>query len=181
MKMMGEYYSEDIEESLLGALLSKESVINEIPEIKPDHFYHEKNQTIFKEILLMIAKAEGKEINLDEIDPDIGIKPRDVIQTFKGEFSLAVTDVAIPDGGSDVPLQDAPAVSAPFGGAKETPGDPFGEPSVIPFPGEGAADGPNEEGTDIGDGAPQVEFLFAATIDPAKWEILKTSPPRSQI
>ena len=64
MKMMGEYYSEDIEEWLLGALLSKESVINKIPEIKPDHFYHEKNQTIFKEILLMIAKAEGKEMSM---------------------------------------------------------------------------------------------------------------------
>ena len=62
MKMMGEYYSEDIEESLLGALLSKESVINEIPEIKPDHFYHEKNQTIFKEILLM--KGSGKPIDV---------------------------------------------------------------------------------------------------------------------
>lgn len=134
-------------------------------------------ERFIEEVVVPTAKAEGKEINLDEIDPDIGIKPRDVIQTFKGEFSLAVTDVAIPDGGSDVPLQDAPAVSDPFGGAKETPGDPFGEPSVIPFPGEGAADGPNEEGTDIGDGAPQVEFLFAATIDPAKWEILKTSPP----
>jgi len=62
MKMMGEYYSEDIEESLLGAILSKELVINEIPEIKPDHFYHEKNQTIFKEILLM--KGSGKPIDV---------------------------------------------------------------------------------------------------------------------
>ncbi|MDA0723744.1 MAG: DUF4836 family protein, partial [Verrucomicrobia bacterium] len=134
-------------------------------------------ERFIEEVVVPTAKAEGEEINLDEIDPDIGIKPRDVIQAFKGEFSLAVTDVAIPDGGSDIPLQDAPAVADPFGGAKEAPGDPLGEPSVTPFPGAGAADGPNEEGTDIGDGAPQVEFLFAATIDPAKWETLKTSPP----
>ncbi len=134
-------------------------------------------ERFIEEVVVPTAKAEGEEINLDEIVPDIGIKPRDVIQAFKGEFSLAVTDVAIPDGGSDIPLQDAPAVADPFGGAKEAPGDPFGEPSVTPFPGAGAADGPNEEGTDIGDGAPQVEFLFAATIDPAKWETLKTSPP----
>ena len=139
-------------------------------------------ERFIEEVVVPTAKAEGEEINLDEIDPNIGIKPRDVIQAFKGEFSLAVTDFAIPDGGSDVPLQDAPAVSEtpggdPFGGAKEAPGDPFGEPSVTPFPGAGAADGPNEEGADIGDGAPQVEFLFAATIDPAKWETLKTSPP----
>ena len=132
----------------------------------------------FENTLLPIAEEAGEEIDLDQVIPELGIKPRDILEAFTGEISLALTEVSM-EGGGPVPGQDPsneaqPQVD-PFGGGEQPPAevDPFGSSSVSgPIPG-----GANPEGgPGMGGGLP-VEFIAALSVDPANWEKLKAAPP----
>ena len=133
------------------------------------------------QVVLPAARDQGEEIDLDEVVPELGIKPRDVLQTFLGEFSLAVTEVSMAPESSENSSEDAEpeeeSSDNPFG-APPSPDDSNGDsPPDFPFPGEGPGDGPPVGGPGMGGGMPEVEFLFAAKVDPAKWEIVKKAPP----
>lgn len=133
------------------------------------------------QVVLPAARDQGEEIDLDEVVPELGIKPRDVLQTFLGEFSLAVTEISMAPESSEDSSEgtepDSASSDNPFG-APPSPDDSNGDsPPDFPFPGEGPGDGPPIGGPGMGGGIPEVEFLFAAKVDPAKWEIVKKAPP----
>ena len=132
----------------------------------------------FENTLLPIAEEAGEEIDLDQVIPELGIKPRDILEAFTGEISLALTEVSM-EGGGPVPGQDPsneaqPQVD-PFGGGEQPPGevDPFGSSPVSgPIPRRANPEG----GPGMGGGLP-VEFIAALSVDPANWEKLKAAPP----
>ena len=79
----------------------------------------------FENTLLPIAEEAGEEIDLDQVIPELGIKPRDILEAFTGEISLALTEVSM-EGGGPVPGQDPsneaqPQVD-PFGGGEQPRG-----------------------------------------------------------
>ena len=49
----------------------------------------------------VVLPAAGDSVSLDEVIPQLGIKPRDVLQAFTGEISVAVTEFSMGGGGSD--------------------------------------------------------------------------------
>lgn len=111
-------------------------------------------------------------VDLDETIPQLGIKPRDVIDTFRGEFSIALTEVSMSMAG--------PTSGEGFSDEAGTEESPFGQPPVEPNPfGEspspGAIQGGPSGGPPVG-GLP-AEFIFAASVDPTNWDKLKTAPP----
>lgn len=131
-----------------------------------------------------VAKQEGAEVDLDQVIPEFGIKPRDVLETFTGEISVALTEFST-GGGGPVPGEDLPGEPEqnPFGGGGDAQPpaevDPFGgSPEPAPgqgFPG-GVPGGPPSGGLGMGGGLP-VEFIAALSVDPVKWETLKAAPP----
>ena len=78
----------------------------------------------FENTLLPIAEEAGEEIDLDQVIPELGIKPRDVLEAFTGEISLALTEVSM-EGGGPVPGEDPPNEAEPqvdpFGGGMSHP------------------------------------------------------------
>ena len=139
----------------------------------------------FEKTLLPIAEeAGGEKIDLDQVIPQLGIKPRDVLEAFTGEICLALTEVSI-DRGGPVPGED-PSIEAdaqvdPFGGGGgEQPlgdVDPFGANlDSSPMPSEKKPDG----GPGMGGGLP-IEFIAALSVDPTNWEKLKSAPPVSMV
>jgi hypothetical protein len=132
----------------------------------------------FENTLVSVAEEAGEEIDLDQVIPELGIKPRDVLEAFTGEISLALTEVSMEGGGpvagEDPPNETEPQVD-PFGGGEQPSAevDPFGSSPVsgsIPSAG-------NTEGVPgMGGGLP-VEFIAALSVDPANWEKLKAAPP----
>ena len=139
----------------------------------------------FEKTLLPIAEeAGGEKIDLDQVIPQLGIKPRDVLEAFTGEICLALTEVSI-DRGGPVPGEDlsieADAQVDPFGGGgvEQPPGDvdPFGANlDSSPMPSEEKPDG----APGMGGGMP-VEFIAALSVDPTNWEKLKSAPPLSMV
>jgi len=141
----------------------------------------------------VVLPAAGDPVSLDEVIPQLGIKPRDVLETFTGEISVALTEFSM-SGAGLVPNEDLPtkvdSTSAkpeedPFGGGgdEQPPAevDPFGgSPEPQPAPGQGfpggPEDGPPGGGPGMGGGLP-VEFIAALSVDPANWEKLKAAPP----
>ncbi|MDC0157608.1 DUF4836 family protein [Verrucomicrobia bacterium] len=135
--------------------------------------------------------AAGDPVSLDETIPELGLKPRDVLETFTGEISVALTEFSM-GGGGPVPGEDLPGEPEqnPFGGGgDEQPAvevDPFGgSPAPEPvtdegFPGGASGGlppgGPPAGGPGMGGGLP-VEFIAALSVDPAKWEKLMEAPP----
>jgi len=121
----------------------------------------------------VVLPGAGDSVSLDEVIPQLGIKPRDVLQAFTGEISVAVTEFSMGGGGSD---EQPPAEVDPFGGGgDEQPpaeGDPFdGSTDSQPNPGQ---DSPG--GGPVMGGLP-VEFIAALSVNPANWEKLKAAPP----
>jgi hypothetical protein len=113
-------------------------------------------------------------VDLGETIPQLGIKPRDVIDTFRGEFSIALTEVSMSMTG--------PTSGEGFSDEVGTEESPFGQPQPPvdpnPFgesPSPGAIQGVPSGGPPEG-GLP-AEFIFAASVDPTNWEKLKTAPP----
>ena len=139
----------------------------------------------------VVLPAAGDPVSLDDTIPELGLKPRDVLETFTGEISVALTEFSM-GGGGPVPGEDLPGEPEqnPFGGGgDEQPAvevDPFGEsPAPEPAPDQGLPGGaggglppggPPTGGSGMGGGLP-VEFLAALSVDPAKWETLKAAPP----
>ena len=138
----------------------------------------------------VVLPAAGDPVSLDDTIPDLGLKPRDVLETFTGEISVALTEFSM-GGGGPVPSEDLPGEPEknPFGGGDEQPAvevDPFGEsPAPEPAPGQGfpggasgglPPGGPPAGGSGMG-GALPVEFIAALSVDSAKWETLKTAKP----
>ena len=139
----------------------------------------------------VVLPAAGDPVSLDDTIPDLGLKPRDVLETFTGEISVALTEFSM-GGGGPVPGQDLPGEPEqnPFGGGgDEQPAvevDPFGEtPAPEPVPDQGLPGGasgglppggPPAGGPGMGGGLP-VEFIAALSVDSAKWEKLMESPP----
>ena len=128
--------------------------------------------------LVPLAEDAGEEIDLDQVIPELGIKPRDVLEAFTGEISLALTEVSM-GGGGPVPGEDPPNEAEPqvdpFGGEDQPPAevDPFGSSPVSgPIP-----SGANPEGRPGTGGGLPVEFIAALSVDPANWEKLKAAPP----
>ena len=134
----------------------------------------------------VLLPASGEEFDLDEPIPNLGIKPRDVLQAFRGEVSFALTEYSPSPGvadpqGSASPGGDERVEQDPFGGGGPPPAevDPFGEnPGPQPVPGQAFPGGPGgpPPGGPGAAGLP-VEFIAALSIDPAKWETLKAAPP----
>jgi hypothetical protein len=133
----------------------------------------------------VVLPAAGDPVSLDDTIPDLGLKPRDVLETFTGEISVALTEFSM-GGGGPVPSEDLPGEPEedPFGGGGDQPAveeDPFGgSPAPEPvtdegFPG-GPEDGPPPGGPGMGGGLP-LEFIAALSVDPANWETLKAAPP----
>ena len=137
----------------------------------------------------VVLPAAGDPVSLDDTIPELGLKPRDVLETFTGEISVALTEFSM-GGGGPVPGGDLPGEPEqnPFGGGgdDQPPAevDPFGESSA-PAPGQGSPGGtsgglppggPPVGGPGMGGGLP-VEFIAALSVDPAKWETLKAAPP----
>ena len=75
----------------------------------------------FENTILPVAKEEGQEVDLDQVIPQLGIKPRDVLETFTGEISVALTEFSM--GGGPVPEKALPGESEsnPFGGGGDEP------------------------------------------------------------
>jgi len=107
----------------------------------------------------VVLPGAGDSVSLDEVIPQLGIKPRDVLQAFTGEISVAVTEFSMGGGGSD---EQPPAEVDPFGG---------GGTDSQPNPGQ---DSPG--GGPVMGGLP-VEFIAALSVNPANWEKLKAAPP----
>ena len=136
----------------------------------------------FENTILPVAKEEGQEVDLDQVIPQLGIKPRDVLETFTGEISVALTEFSM--GGGPVPEKALPGESEsnPFGGGGDEPPpaevDPFGE-SPEPTPGQGFPGGVPGGPPPGGPGAAELpaEFIAALSVDPVKWEKLKAAPP----
>ena len=133
----------------------------------------------FENTLLPIAEEAGEEIDLDQVIPELGIKPRDVLEAFTGEISLALTEVSM-EGGGPVPGEDPPNEAEPqvdpFGGG----GDEQPPAEVDPF--GGSTDSQPNPGQDSPGGGPgmgglPVEFIAALSVNPANWEKLKAAPP----
>ena len=121
----------------------------------------------------VVLPGAGDSVSLDEVIPQLGIKPRDVLQAFTGEISVAVTEFSMGGGGSD---EQPPAEVDPFGGeGNEQPpaeGDPFdGSTDSQPNPGQ------DSPGGGPGMGGLPVEFIAALSVNPANWEKLKAAPP----
>lgn len=137
----------------------------------------------FEKTLLPIAEeAGGEKIDLDQVIPQLGIKPRDVLEAFTGEICLALTEVSIGGGGpvpsEDVTIETGPQVD-PIGGegGEQLPAevDPFGTNlDSSPMPSEEMLEG----GPGMGGGLP-IEFIAALSVDPTNWEQLKATPPLS--
>ncbi len=135
----------------------------------------------------VVLPAAGDPVSLDEVIPQLGIKPRDVLETFTGEISVALTEFSM-SGAGLVPNEDLPTKSDstpaeteedPFGGDEQPPAevDPFGgSPAPQPAPGQGNPGGP-EGGPPAGGPGLPVEFIAALSVDPANWEKLKAAPP----
>ena len=141
----------------------------------------------------VVLPAAGDPVSLDDTIPELGLKPRDVLETFTGEISVALTEFSM-GGGGPVPGEDLPIEAQPEedpfgGGGDENPPaevDPFGgSPEPQPVPGQGfpggaggglPPGGPPQGGPGMGGGLP-VEFIAALSVDPAKWETLKAAPP----
>ena len=132
----------------------------------------------------VVLPAAGDPVSLDEVIPQLGIKPRDVLETFTGEISVALTEFSM-GGGGPVPNEDLPIEAEPEkdpfgGGGDEQPPaevDPFGgSPEPQPAPGQGNPGGP-EGGPPAGGPGLPVEFIAALSVDPANWEKLKAAPP----
>ena len=137
----------------------------------------------------VVLPAAGDPVSLDDTIPDLGLKPRDVLETFTGEISVALTEFSMA-GGGPVPGEDLPGEPEqnPFGGGgdEQPPAevDPFGESSASELgqgsPGDTSGGlppgGPPAGGPGMGGGLP-VEFIAALSVDPAKWETLKAAPP----
>ena len=134
----------------------------------------------------VLLPASGEEFDLDEPIPNLGIKPRDVLQAFRGEVSFALTEYSPSPGGADPQGSestggDERVEQDPFGGGGPPPAevDPFGgNPGTQPVPGQAFPGGPggSPPGGPGAAGLP-VEFIAALSVDPAKWETLKAAPP----
>lgn len=129
--------------------------------------------------LLPAAKEAGEEVDLDETIPQLGIKPRDILDAFTGEISVAITEFSMGGGGSapneDLPAETEPEVD-PFGGG----GDEQPPAEVDPFGGStDSQPNPSQDspGGGPGMGGLPVEFIAALSVDPANWEKLKAAPP----
>jgi hypothetical protein len=126
----------------------------------------------------VVLPAAGGPVSLDEVIPQLGIKPRDVLEAFTGEISVAITEFSMGSGGSD-PNEDLPIEAEPeadpFGGGGEE--QPPAE--VDPFGGSPDPHNPSQEtpGGGPGMGGLPVEFIAALSVDPANWEKLKAAPP----
>jgi len=143
----------------------------------------------------VVLPAAGDPVSLDDTIPELGLKPRDVLETFTGEISVALTEFSM-GGDGPVPGEDLPGEPEqnPFGGGgDEQPAvevDPFGEsPAPEPAPDQGLPGGasgglppggPPAGGSGMG-GALPVEFLAALSVDSAKWEKLMEAPPLKMV